>query len=221
MINSYLNVTVIIEWVALVLSLFLLDKKTGRWRLFILLLLLVICTETTGWYLYNRMGVYNNSLPFNVLMLLSTGFFTWFFSTAGILQPVKKWLLWLTGIFAVLGLLNLFFFQGWQQYDSFTESLGDIMLVLICCYFFFAVLRSVEHFNLLQYDYFWLATGLLLYCSGSALMYQFSNVLARYYLQTNLNIGEYLNYALNLLLYTCLIIAFVCRRKATRSLQAL
>jgi hypothetical protein len=51
---------------------------------------------------------------------------------------------------------------------------------------------------------------------GSALLYQFSDLLGKYYEQTKINVGQYINYTLNLILYSCLIIAFICRRKTTR-----
>ncbi|MBL0356520.1 MAG: hypothetical protein IPP72_06300 [Chitinophagaceae bacterium] len=216
MINSYLNVTVIAEWCTFIASVLLLDKKTTHWRLFIILLFLVLCTETAGWYMYNKLGMFNNALPFNILMLLSNVFFIWFFSTATALQQVKKWLTFFSSFFLAFGLINLFFFQGLWVYNSFSESLGDIILVLICCYFIFTLLKAREHIDLLRFDYFWLATGLLFYCLGSALLYQFSNLLGKYYEHTKVNIGEYINYALNLILYSSLIIAFICRRKTTR-----
>jgi hypothetical protein len=216
MINSYFNVTVIAEWLTFIVSLLLLDKKTTRWRLFIMLLFLVLCAETAGWYMYNRLGIFDNALPFNILMLLSNVFFIWFMSTATVLQQVKKWLVYLNCFFLVFGLINLFFFQGLWRYNSFSESLGDIILVLICCYFIFTLLKANEHTDLLRFDYFWLANGLLFYCLGSALLYQFSYLLGNYYNQTKINIGEYINYALNLILYSSLIIAFICRRKTTR-----
>lgn len=216
MLNSYLNLTVIAEWCTFIAAVILLDKKTTRWRLFIFLLALVLCTETLGWYMYNRLQIADNALPFNILMLLSNVFFMWFFSKATLLQGAKKWILIFTGLFLLFGLVNLFFFQGAWRYNSFSESLADIILVLLCCYFFFAALRHPDHIDLLRFDYFWLAVGLLFYCLGSALLYQCSYLLADYYRKTNMNIGEYINYALNLILYSCLIIAFICRRKATR-----
>jgi hypothetical protein len=78
------------------------------------------------------------------------------------------------------------------------------------------MIKDNEEIDLLRYDYFWLATGVLFYSLGSALLYQFSNVLGHYYQRTHINVGNYINYALNLILYSTLIIAFIWRRKTTR-----
>lgn len=216
---TYFNITVTAEWLTFLAALLLLDKKTGRWRLFILLLLLVLCTETAGWYMHVQLKMFDNALPFNILMIVSNAFFIWFFSRAELLQPVQHLLTILAAAFAFLALVNLLFFQGLWKYNSFSESAADIILVIICCYFLFTIVKSNEQISLAGFDYFWLANGLLFYCLGSGLLYQFSYLLMDYYEQTKIDIGTYVNYTLNLILYTSLIIAFICRRKTTRSLQ--
>lgn len=216
---TYFNITVTSEWLTFFAALLLLDKRTGKWRLFIPLMFLVLCTETIGWYMHVKQRVFDNALPFNILMIISNLFFIWFFSKAALLLPIQQLFKSLAVGFVAFALINLFFFQGPWQYNSFSESAADVILVIICCYFLFTIVKSNEHFNLISFDYFWLATGLLFYCLGSALLYQFSYLLRDYYEQTKIDIGTYVNYTLNLILYTCLIIAFKCRRKTTRLLQ--
>ncbi len=214
---TYFNITVIAEWLTFFAALLLLDKKTGFWQFFIPLMFLVLCTETIGWYMHVKLKIFDNALPFNILMILSNVFFIGFFSKAALLQPIHQLLKWLATAFAILAMINLLFFQGPWQYNSFSESAADILLVIICCYFLFTIVKSNEHFNLVGFDYFWLVTGLLFYCLGSGLLYQFSYLLRDYYEHTKIDVGTYVNYTLNVLLYTCLMIAFICRRKATRT----
>lgn len=216
MLSSYLTVTVISEWVAFLVSLLLLDRKTTYWRLFIPLLFVALCVETIGWYLYNKCGISNNALPFNILLLLSNLYFIWFLSKANIISSAKsKFQIW-GGFYLLFALVNLFFFQGVWIYNSYSESLGDIIVSIMCFYLVFSLLKSTEHIDLLKFDYFWLASGLLFYCLGSALLYQFSTIFKAFADLTHFNIGEYINYALNIFLNSCLVIAFICRRKATR-----
>lgn len=216
---TYFNITVTVEWLTFFAALLLLDKKTGIWQLFIPLMFLVLCTETIGWYMHVKQQIFDNALPFNILLILSNLFFIWFLCKAVLLQPIQQLLKSILVAFAVFAVVNLIFFQGPWRYNSFSESAADIILVIICCYFLFTIVKSNEHFNLVSFDYFWLATGLLFYCLGSALLYQFSYLLRDYYEQTKIDIGTYVNYTLNLILHTCLIIAFICRRKTTRLLQ--
>jgi hypothetical protein len=216
MMAEYFNITVIAEWITFFAAIILLDKRTGLWQLFILLMFVTLCAETIGWYMRTQRNIFDNALPFNILMIVSNVFFIWFFSKAKTLKYIKKLLMLLIYFFAVFATVNLIFFQGFWRYNSFSESLVDIAVVIICCYFLLALVRDNEHINLLSFDYFWLANGLLFYGLGSALLYNFSYLLREYYQQTKIDIGTYINYALNFILYTSFIIAFICRRKTTR-----
>lgn len=216
MLSSYFNITVIAEWWTFIAAIFLLDKKTKVWQLFILLLFLTLCVETIGWYLRTQEHSFFNALPFNLLMLISNAFLIWFFTKARTLQKIKRTLIYLDYFFIVFGVVNLFFFQGFWYYNSFSETLGDIMLSVICCYFFYTLLTEKEYIDLLRLDYFWLAIGVLFSSLGSALLYHFSWALREFYIHSKIDVGTYINYALNLILYTSLIIAFICRWKITR-----
>jgi hypothetical protein len=94
------------------------------------------------------------------------------------------------------------------------------LISVICCYFLFVLVKMDEYIDLLRYDYFWLAAGLLLYSLGSILLYHFLYLLSDFAKQTKIDIGTYINYSINLILYASLIIAFICRRKTTSLSQA-
>lgn len=213
---AYFNPTVTAEWITFILAVFILDKKTTAWQWFIPLLMLILCVETIGWYMIVKYKKYNNALPFNILMLVSTLFFLWFLKRAIVSVQIKFGLAIAMILFALFGLINLFFFQGFWKYNSTSEAVGDIFLSLTCCNLLLKLVKDPTHVDLLQLDYFWLATGILFYSLGSAMLYQFSYLLANYHKKTNINIGNYINYALNLVLYSTMIIAFLCQRKATR-----
>lgn len=216
MLFSYFNITIIAEWCSFIAAIILLDKRTKMWQLFILLLFLTLCAETIGWYLRTQQHQYRNALPFNLLMLISNSFLIWFFTKAKSLQNITRPLIYLNYFFVLFGIINLFFFQGFWIYNSFSETLADIMLSIISCYFFYSLLTEKQYVDLLRFDYFWLAVGVFFSSLGSALLYQFSGVLRDFYLRSKIDVGGYINYSLNLILYTCLIIAFICRWKTTR-----
>lgn len=212
MLATYLNITIIAEWCAFIAAIFLLNKRTGVWQLFILLLLVTIYVEAQGWYLSYELKKYNNSFPFNVLMISSIGFFILFFGTADHLKKYKR-LLQLGFMFFVLcALYNILFFQGFWQYNSYTEALGDLIVSMICFYFLFTILKDETYINPFHDEYFWLANGLLFSSLGSALLYLFLSALQQYYLKTGTDVYGSINRIINITLYGSLIIAFVCRR---------
>jgi hypothetical protein len=213
---GYFNIITIIEWITLATSLFLLDKRTGYWRWFIAWLALTVIVEFTGWYMRVHIGIKQNALPFNLLMLVRILFFTYILSRAEMLGEVRKRLWVFASIFLCGALLNLFFYQGFNRYNSFTDSLANIVLAITCCYLLYMILIDERQLDVMKQEYFWLANGLIFYLLGSAMFFNFSYLLMDYYTRTGINLGTYLNSSLNLVLYINLIIAFVCRRKTSR-----
>lgn len=219
MLNGYFNVTVVEEWITFFAALLLLDKRTGVWRLFKILFAFILIAETTGWHLRTQGHQHENAIPFNVLMLLTDSFLIWFFAITKWFEKERKILFVSIAAFLMFWIVNILFFQGMWDYNFYSETFVDIILFIICSLFYYKLLQSDEHVNLFKLDYFWLATGVLFSSLGSALLYQFSALFNEYYNNTKIDLGTYINYGLNSILYVCIVISFICRRKATRSPQ--
>lgn len=221
MLTKFFNITVIAEWCTFFTAIILLNKQTGVWRLFILFMFLTICTEFIGSYETVILKIKNNSLPFNFNMIIGVSFFIYLFSQADIFKKNKRILFFIIIGFVGLSFINLFFFQGLWIYNYYSEILGDILLALLSCYFYYSLIQEEEFRNLFQDEYFWLATGLFFSSMGGVILYIFLNQLQSFKDKTHINVYGYINYGLNLLLYSNLIIAFICRRKNTKLLQVL
>jgi len=220
MFASYFNITVIAEWCTFIAAIFLLNKRTGIWQLFIPFFFLILVTETLGWYFHNVVKRYENALPFNILLVISDFFFLWLFSKADVLKKEKRLIVYSLVFFVVFSVINLFLFEGFWRYNSFSDTLGSILMITVCCYLLFVLVKKEEYLDLLRYDYFWLAIGLLFYSLGSIILYHFTYLLMDFAKETKIDIGTYINYSINLILYASLIIAFICRRKITNLLRA-
>ncbi len=216
MLSTLFNITVIAEWCCFITSLIFLSKSTGVWRFFIPLLFIIIFAETAGWYLSYVLKKGNNNWIFNLLLTINISFSIWMFTTAEPLRKVKTKLFFIMAFYIVFAACNLFFVQGFWEYNGITEALGGIILAVISCYFFYALLKEEGFRNLFRYEYFWLANGLLFSSLGSVL-YIFLHYLHAFRKHTGINIYGYVNYGINVLLYGSLIIAFICRKRNTRS----
>ncbi|MFT4154608.1 hypothetical protein [Parafilimonas sp.] len=214
MLLSYINITIIAEWASFIAAVVLLDKPTGQWRSFKILAFITILLDATGWYISYIRKAYNNALPYNILLLINVLFFVWIFSLAA--PAMKKLCYWLTGIFSLAWLMNFIFLQGMHVYNSYTELTGNIIFSFLSCYFFYALLSQENYVNLLASEYAWLAIGLLLSALGSMLIYLFLDYLQHYHDVTGINLYGYINYTVNVILRSSLIIAFICRRRNTR-----
>jgi hypothetical protein len=221
MIAGLFNITFIAECCALMVAIILLNKKTTLWQFFILFLFITVLAETVGWYLAFILHKPNNNWVYNILLVFSGSFSLWIIANA---EPFRKARTKLNGgmlLFVVFALCNLLFFQGPWKYNGYTEILGDLLMSVYCCYFFYRVLTESVYRDLFRYEYFWLANGFLFSSLGSVVLYIFLDALTMYYRHTNINIYGYINYGLNVLLYGSLIISFICRNRNTKSLQVL
>ncbi len=213
MLTSLFNITVISEWVAFIAALLLLNKKTTIWRLFIIVLFITVLAETVGWYIAYFSGK-NNAWVFNLLLIITETFFIWMLTIANAFG--KRIVRWIIILFLCFAILNLFLFQGFRKYNDFTEIAADLLIFILCGYFFYRLIHGSPHRSLFRYEYFWLANGLLFSSLGSIVLYIFLNSLNDFYIHTHVNIYGYINYVINVLLNISLIIAFICRNRNTR-----
>ncbi|MBS1610102.1 MAG: hypothetical protein JSS98_18435 [Bacteroidetes bacterium] len=220
-LKALFNVVVTAEYITFIAAIFLLYKKqTGIWRFFIPLLFLIVCVETYGWYARYFLNK-SNALVFNLNMVVTVSFMLWVLSTAAISQKIRRFIFGLGGIFLSIAAFNLLFLQGFFQYNYYSESIGDIIEVIVCCILLYYLITQEPYINILGYEYFWLANGILFSAMGSAVLYTFPTLLANFQKHSGINIFVILNNILNILLYGSLIIAFICRNRNTKLSRAL
>jgi len=222
MLSSLFTTSIISEWFCFFAAIFLLNKKTGIWRLFIPFLALTLIVETSGWYIryvlglqqnYWVFGIKNNHWIFTGRSFISSPFFIFMLLQAKQLAAFKKLGRTLTVIFYAFAIANILFIQKVTKYDSYTEELGCLICVYLCCRLFFNTISDADSNNLLAYEYFWFANGLLFYSLGSATIYLLFDTLSYENAMNNVHLFTNIIDILNPLLYGSLIIAFICRRK--------
>jgi hypothetical protein len=216
LISSLFNFIVTIEYSTLIVAIILLHKKRiGLWQLFIPLLFLIVCSETLGWYWHTVLKK-PNAFIFNFNMIITDSFMIWILSTSEVLRKYKKRLNAIVMAFVIIAMLNLLFYQGYYIYNQYTETIGDLLQIIICCYLFYRLISEDNYRNILAYEYFWLANGILFSSVGSSFLYIFPVILGDYQKHTGINIFGVVNNILNFLLYGSILISFICRNKNTK-----
>ena len=112
----------------------------------------------------------------------------------------------------ILMLLNYFLFEGILALNSYTVLLTFSITLFLCFWFYRYIFLKKEIVNLLKATEFWIASGLLFYHAAT---------LPLFFVLTKLNSESkllssayyYLNDPLNIIMYTLLTIAFLCRPK--------
>lgn len=215
--STYFNTTVIAEWIALIFSFLLLFRQTGRWRLFIPFMILTVSIEWVGWYSQKFAPNHSNALPYNIYLIISTSFLLWFLSNYEYLAKVRKMIWYVIFVFVGFCIINMCFFEGFSKYNSISETVADLLLAIVSCYLMYSMFKNPKYENLLKSGYLWLAIGILNYSMGSALLYNFYDLLFKLNEMSGIKIAKYLNFSLAILLYSCMSISFITTWKTSES----
>lgn len=129
----------------------------------------------------------------------------------------KKIFLYFLLVYLLLSLINFFLVQKTGVFNTMTYSLGSLLLVATCIYYFWELFQLRYSVNLLRQPAFWICSGLLFYYACSfpiQSLLNFIHALPNVILQ-NLFIIFIL---LNIFLYLSFTIAFLCRLKTRKSM---
>ncbi|GAB4093544.1 hypothetical protein [Flaviaesturariibacter terrae] len=212
-----LGITEYFEWAAFLAGLLLLRGRPGEgWRPFLLYLALVLLIEAGGGWMKARWGAAHhlNNYPFyNGLIAVQAFFFYWLFNRVFAHQKNARMV---SSIF--LGGFALFFgsealTHPFFTYYLFSRILLAAILLFASCYFFLDLLRNNITDSPLRVPFFWIVTGLFFFYLGTIPFLAFRSQIAAYRsAHPDSNIG-YIVVGASVVLYTCWIIAFLCKRK--------
>jgi len=193
------------------LSVFLMQKnKFSFLKYFSAFLLLTLIAEVYGSYLFsiNR----NNVVLYNFFSIFEFSFY--FFIISLLIKNVRMRKIIRISIisYIFLAITNILFIQGMQTFHTITYSLGCLLIVIFCIYYFLELFRFPKSEKLYTNPAFWICSALLFfYCCGFPLygliIYWDKNIP-----KLILNNLENIFTILNISLYSLFIIAFLCIR---------
>ncbi|OQP58503.1 hypothetical protein [Niastella populi] len=178
-------------------------------------MLITLVVEVTAWLLLQ----YKINVTLLYIVFTSFEFMFYLFIVAYSIYnlKVRKIILWLLAVYPVLVLLNRLFIQQ-RSFHTITYSIGCLLVVAACIFYFFELFQSTHSVNLIKEPAFWICSGLLFfYCCTFPLigLWNYLHNLPGIILK-NLN---YILTFLNILLYSLFSIAFLCRLRYRRSLR--
>ena len=188
-------------------------------KAFIPLLVVVNITEMVGMN-FRAFGWSSNYLVYNIYLLVSTPFF---FYLAGKMLFLSRWESYVFYIVCILCLLlvviNFCFFQGWDQFNTYSFGLIEIMKIVFSglCLVRLVVLDQEEK-NFMKEPFFWINSVNLMFGLSTLVILG----LQSYILINHIEIGNKPLYqailpAVNAILYGGYSYAFIlCRTQKTR-----
>jgi hypothetical protein len=112
--------------------------------------------------------------------------------------------------------LNILFIQKINNFHTVTYSLAGVLVVAFCVFYFFELFQRPQSINLSRNPDFWICSGLLFYFSCTFPIYGMANSIRTFPLFILNNLNTIFN-VLDILLYTSLTIAFLCRLRTRKS----
>lgn len=211
-ITAYL----IFELISLLASLSLYFQKSmpGYMKLFPVFIFVTIVVEIIGGMLMDR-GI-PNVLLYNLFFTVEFVFYLFILRNFVHSRKVKKLIFYISLVYPVLALINIFFIQV-NTFESITYSLGCLLIVGVCVYYFLELFQLPHSVNLKREPAFWICSGLLFFYCCSFPLFGLNN----YLLSTSGVILQNLTSILsviNILLYSLFTIAFLCRVKFRKAI---
>lgn len=175
-------------------------------KLFPFFLLATIITESVGSYLSSVNK--HNMFIYNFFSVVEFDFYLYVLSLIIVKPSVKKVIRISIGLYTVIAVTNILFFQGMSTLHTVTYAFGCLVIVVACFYYFFELFRLPNSVKLTTNPAFWLCSGLLFfYCCGFPL---FAFVELWSHIRWMIRSFDSIITILNIFLYSLLTIALLC-----------
>jgi len=184
---------------------------------FFLLLLLDIALEYTSAH-----RIHNNILS-NSWGILEFTFYYFVLQEIIVNTKVKRRIFYLILAYAVFAIFNLIFIQHNDLFNPINFTIGTVITVVLCIYYFFELFQKTEAQSLTKLTSFWIVSGILfnvvLIFPIMALI-SFMDTLSKANLKTSMIVFNHIEAIFNIisvLTYILYSIGFICRIRTSKS----
>jgi hypothetical protein len=183
-------------------------KELQYLKLFPPILFITLVIELIG--LYMGMRGRANITMYNFFSVFWICYYL-FILSAIVKNKTAKRIIWGTIVaYMIAAVVNILFIQGKNVLHTVTYSLGLLLIVFFCIYYFFELFRHARAVDLKRNPAFWICSGLLFYCCCGFPLYGFINVWAK--VPFIVKSFQHIVSILNIFLYTLLSIGFLCSK---------
>jgi len=177
-------------------------------RLLSFFLLITIIVEFVGNWMLRKFG---SSVPlYNFYIVFNFVFFLYVLREIISDRGFRRVALFAIIAYQLFTLANIFFIQGLHLWNSMSYSLGCLLIVGFCIYYFLELFRKPKSTRLTREPAFWIVSGLLFFYCCSFPFLGLNNMLNNAPQVLKNNLSNILS-LLNILLYLLFSIAFFCR----------
>jgi len=156
--------------------LFKLDNKEKLLRVILFYILYCVANEGINFYLQLTENP-DFHILFSFFTIVEYSFFCYFFYLVLPKNSIKKIVpvIWLA--FVLFAVIDFFFFNEMNAFDSFTSGIESLIIILFCIYYLFIQIKGSNSLLIYSTFNFWIIIAFLIYSSGTFLLYLIANSL--------------------------------------------
>ena len=165
-------------------------------------------------FLRNSFHVKNNMIVYNSFVLIQFIAYALYFSRVIVFKWFKKICIVFLLLFPLLWIFSVCFVFGIYSWNSYIHVAGSTFTIIGCCIFFYQLYTRDELVSLSRNTEFWIAAALFIFYTCNL---PYTGML-NYLINNALNVAEDLAYVLrllNIVMYTLITYAFLCRQIKT------
>ena len=105
-------------------------------------------------------GIHNTIIS-NLGGIVEFSFYFYVIKSVIVNRKVKKRIFYTTITFVVFAVINLFFIQRDDRFNPINSTIGTVISVILCIYYFFELFQKTETQSLAKLTGFWIVSGIL------------------------------------------------------------
>lgn len=184
-----------------------LDKRSLRW--FVPFLFFIVLVEFTGRYLRKELHQPNVWL-YNIFIPAEYLFYAFIFHRSYSVPSFRILSLLFIVLFSLYTIVNLLFINEITVLNSIPIAIGSFFMIIFSLLSFYDIYLNIQSTSVLKQPMFWIAAGVLLFNAGEFTFYLLFPYLKNSGYDDAVAVFSNINHKLILVLYSFLIIAFLC-----------
>lgn len=211
--NSLVVILNVLELVSCITGFLYWNKiKHSYWKWFPVYLAVILLSEIIGEYLSHIETYVHYSITLYRYFVIPFEFvfFYWIFYRYFNTNGKSKWPFYAAAIYLICLFIDLLYIEGKMKllFDSFSYTVGNILLLILILMFFIKFIKSDELLKYSSSNMFWVCLGLLVFFLGSLPFYGLRTTLYRQY-RDFYYVYWYIQFGLNYLMYIFFAISFI------------